>query len=231
MNPEKLPGKAAEIYKNIRKKYKVDFEDLTIRGNTLKMLRVTDLESLLAGKDPFKNVSEFPFWVKLWEASLVLADALTTIKPAPGQTMLELGAGMGAPGLAAAARGFEVTLSDYEPFILDFQRVSAAASGLSGVEFKIIDWKNPPQLEPYNIIVGAEILFREDFFAPLLQVFKKLLAKDGVIYLAHDVRRKSLLPFLSLAEKDYEIAVNAKKMKTDEGEITIILNRLKPRRP
>ncbi|MGV1100171.1 class I SAM-dependent methyltransferase [Thiovibrio sp. JS02] len=227
MDPSQLPEKQYNMLREIRKKYKVDFSPLQLRGKEIQLLQVTDLETLLAGKDPFKNVQDFPFWVKLWEAAMVLADLMLTTPPRKeGQSLLELGAGLGAPGLAAASNGYAVTLSDYEPHILDFQRVSAAANGLKGINCRLIDWLKPPSLPRFDTIIGAEILFREEFFAPLLNVFRSLLADDGVIYLAHDVRRKSLPQFLLLAEKEYEIAVSARKMRSDDKELTIIVNRL-----
>jgi predicted nicotinamide N-methyase len=222
-----LPEKTQTVLKRIRKKYKVGFEPLRIRDVELKILQVQDLEHLLAGKDPFADVASFPFWVKLWEASLMLADIMASMPAKPGQTLLELGAGLGAPGLVAAARGYQVTLSDYEPHILDFQRVSAAANGLTEVDFRMIDWKKPPAIPPFDVIIGAEILFRDEFFQPLLDVFNKYLAPQGTIYLAHDGRRKSLPKFLDRAQQDYQIAVSARKMKSEEGELTIIINRLK----
>lgn len=222
-----LSEKAQKVLQRIRKKYKVGFEPLRIRDVELNILQVTDLEQLLGGKDPFADVSSFPFWVKLWEASLMLADIMATVPCEPGQTLLELGAGLGAPGLVAAARGHKVTLSDYEPHILDFQRVSAAANGMENVDFRMIDWKKPPELAPFTTIIGAEILFRAEFFEPLLAVFKKYLDPQGTIYLAHDARRKSLPAFLDLAQQEYQIAVSARKMKSAEGELTIIINRLR----
>jgi predicted nicotinamide N-methyase len=227
VNEINLPEKARNVLKRIRKKYKVGFEPLRIRDVELKILHVQDLEHLLAGKDPFADVSSFPFWVKLWEASLMLADIMASVPCEPGQTVLELGAGLAAPGLVAAARGYKVTLSDYEPHILDFQRVSAAANGLTDVDFRMIDWKKPPASTPFDTIIGAEILFRDEFFQPLLNVFNKYLAPQGTIYIAHDARRKSLPKFLDLAQKEYQIAVSARKMKSEEGELTIIINRLK----
>jgi predicted nicotinamide N-methyase len=227
MDPSQLPEKQYNMLREIRKKYKEDFSPLQLRGKEIQLLQVTDLETLLAGKDPFKIVQDFPFWVKLWEAAMVLADLMLTTPPRKeGQSLLELGAGLGAPGLAAASNGYTVTLSDYEPHILDFQRVSAAANGLKGINCRLIDRLKPPSLPRFDTIIGAEILFREEFFAPLLNVFRSLLADDGVIYLAHDVRRKSLPQFLLLAEKEYEIAVSARKMRSDDKELTIIVNRL-----
>lgn len=227
MDPAQLPEKQYARLREIRKIYKVDFSPLHLRGKEIQLLQVTDLEPLLGGKDPFENVEEFPFWVKLWEAAMVLADLMLTTPPAKeDQTLLELGAGLGAPGLAAALAGYRVTLTDYEPHILDFQRVSAAATGLKGVECRMLDWLKPPTLPRFDTLIGAEILFREEFFAPLLNIFRALLADQGVIYLAHDARRKSLPKFLRLAEKEYEIATNARKMRSDDKELTIIVNRL-----
>lgn len=227
MEVTSLPEKAQKALKRIRKKYKVGFEPLRIRDVELQLLQVTDLEHLLAGKDPFADVSNFPFWVKLWEASLMLADLIASTPVEPGKSLLELGAGLGAPGLVAAAKGYSVTLSDYEPHILDFQRVSAAANVLSGVDFKIIDWKKPKEMPLFDRIIGAEILFRDEFFEPLLKLFNQYLAPEGEIYLAHDARRKSVPQFLTLASREYDVAVSARKMRSDDSELTILINRLR----
>jgi cyclopropane fatty-acyl-phospholipid synthase-like methyltransferase len=159
----------------------------------------------------------------------MLADVMASSPVPPETSLLELGAGLGAPGLVAAAKGYRVTLSDYEPHILDFQRVSAAASGLSGIEHKIIDWKNPKDMPQFDRIIGAEILFRDEFFEPLLKLFGNYLAPQGEIYIAHDIRRKSVPQFLARAEKEYEIGVSARKMRSEDKELTILVNRLRRR--
>lgn len=231
MDPTELPEKAFRTYREILKRYKVSFTPLAVRDHQLEILQVTDLEPLLAGKDPFRDVENFPFWVKLWESSLALADLMVSLPPRPGQTLLELGAGMAAPGLAAAAAGYEVTLSDYEQYILNFQKVSAAASRVEDrVRHILLDWLEPPRdLPQFDTIVGAEILFRESFFAPLLAIFRAHLKPGGVIYLSHDVRRKSLPKFLIAAEEHFEVAVSKRTLRSDGREITVIVNRLTPR--
>lgn len=228
MIPVNLPEKETELLRKIRRNYKVDFEPFTVRDITLQLLKVQDLESILKGKDPFKNVSEFPFWIKLWESAMILADVATTLPQVPGFRILELGAGLGAPGLAAAAKGFDVTLSDYEQLILDFERVSAAANNLD-VAIQFIDWNKPPDLQPFDAIIGAEILFREDLLEPLMQLFMKLLKPEGAIYLAHDHRRQTLYKFLDKAQSSFKVL--AKKIDISDGEETasIMLNCLKKR--
>ena len=157
---------------------------------------------------------------------MVLADVAATLPPTAGPRLLELGAGLGAPGLVAAAKGFRVTLSDYEQRILDFQRVSAAASGLE-VDCRFIDWTKPPILEPFNTIIGAEILFREELLPPLLTLFDRLLAPGGAIYLTHDLRRKTLYAFLDKAQADYTIQAKKIELTAGDERSTVMLNCLR----
>lgn len=226
MTEIELPEKAALILRQLRKKYKTEFDNLRIRDCELRILQVSDIEPLLNGKDPFEDVTTFPFWVRLWEAALVLADTMAGLPVPVNNRLLELGAGLAAPGLAAAAAGYQVTLSDYEPHILDFQRVSAAANNLKNVEFRIIDWNKPPEMARFDTIIGAEILFREDFFKPILKIFRRYLAPGGTVYLAHNKDRQSLGPFLELAAEYFKIGVVSRKITSADKEVTVLLNRL-----
>lgn len=230
MDIRTLPQAERQIYNQIRQKYRLIFDRLKLGDDTIRLLKVADLEEFLEGKDPFANVAEFPFWIRLWDSAIVLSYLLHALPGNRQKRVLELGAGLGAPGLAAAAAGFSVTLSDYEPIILDFQRVSAAASHLDKVEFALLDWLNPPELGTYDILAGAEILFREEFFQPLLAVFRQYLSPDGEIFLAHDARRQSLAKFLRIAQDEYDIAVNKQTISKDGRTVSIIVNRLRRRK-
>lgn len=230
MDPQTLPAEAQELYHKIKEQYSVGFESLKLADDLhLHLLKITDIEQILNGKDPLKNPSEFPFWIRLWEAAVVLSRFMVNLRPAPGTTVLELGAGLAAPGLTAAALGCSVTLTDYEEMILDFGRVSAAASTLNNVKFSMLDWLNPPEMERYDIILGAEVLFRDEFFEPLLAVLRRALKPEGVVYMAHDIKRKSMRPFLQMAEKEYKISASKRVLKSLEQDKEIILTRLTPR--
>lgn len=230
MDPQTLPSDSLKLYNKIREQYSVGFESLKLSSELhLHLLKITDLEQVLDGKDPLQNPSEFPFWIRLWEAAIVLANLMVSLAPEPGTSVLELGAGLGAPGLAAAAMGCNVTLSDYEEMILDFEQVSAAASGLDGVRFSMLDWLNPPDMEQFDVILGAEVLFREEFFEPLLGILNRAVKPEGVVYMAHDSKRKSVYPFLQLAEKNFSISVSKRVLKSIEGNKEILLTRLTPR--
>ena len=61
----------------------------------------------------------------------------------------------------------------------------------------------------------------------LLGLFDALLAPSGTIFLAHDGRRPSLPQFLKLAEKDFGIATMVRKLRSEEEELTVGVNRRK----
>ncbi len=226
MDPQTLPAEALALYNEIREQHRVVFEPLTVRDHRLNLLRYSDLEQVLDGRDPLKNPDAFPLWNRVWEAALVLASYLAGQQPALGTTLLDIGAGLGATGLVAAAAGYDVTLTDYEEHILNFQRVNAAASGIEQVDIRLLDWMKPPELPAYDVIIGAEIIYKEEFFEPLLALFRKTLKQDGTIYLAHDERRQSIKPFFALAETDFTIAVSRRRLKSLENDTFILLARL-----
>jgi len=227
MDIRTLPDMERQIYNRIKKKYDLTFDRFRAGEQNIRLLKIADIEQFLEGKDPFADVSEFPFWVRLWDSAMILAYVLGAQKDIKGKRLLELGSGLGAAGLAAAAAGFDVTLSDSEDVRIDFQRVSAAASKLYDITFVRMDWIDPPPLKPFDVLAGAEILFREDLLQPLLQIFKTCLAPDGIIYLAHDAKRQSLPKFLKLAQNDFDIALKEQTIKRDGKTITIIINRLR----
>lgn len=246
MDIRTLPDRERDIYNRIKKDYSLTFDKFTVRDKTLRLLKIADLKEFLGGDEKLEkflqgtitdpkeflltltetDVSEFPFWIRLWDAAIVLSYLLSSLPDTKDKTLLEVGAGLGAPGLAAAACGMDVTITDYEELIMDFQQVSAAASGLDTVNFQLLDWLAPPELEKFDLIAGAEVLFRDEFFHPLLNVFKKYLKPDGTIWLAHDAGRKSLPKFLDLAKKDFNVAVNKQEMEKDGKKVVILINRL-----
>ncbi len=200
-------------------------EPLKIRGKEIVVFRPADLDPFFEGES-FK-LSEFPFWAKLWEASLVLADFVATLEPP--KRILEIGAGLGVPGLTAAAFGHQVTLTDYDDLPLNLIQRSAEANGLS-VKIVTLDWLNPNDLGQFDIILGAEVVYAGRLFQPLLDIFRRYLLPGGEIYLSHDRERMRILaPFLKMAENEYEVATSFRRLRTEEGTYEIILNRLRPK--
>ncbi len=201
----------------------LETEEISVRGQTLKIFLPAKLEEIFQG-DPFLEIEKFPFWARVWEASLVLADYVATIKPP--KRILELEAGLGVPSLVAAKIGHKVVATDYEKLPLEFIELSAKENNLS-VETRVLDWRNPDLSGKFDLIIGSEVVFRKSLFEPLLEIFKNYLADQGEVIISHPSERKrTLIPFLHLAQKHFKILTSIRKLKDEEKTVEIILNKL-----
>ena len=226
MDIRTLPDRERSLYNNLKKQYSLHFESLRVGESTIRLLKPSDVEELLNGQDPFSDNCTFPFWAKLWESSIVLAHLLVGLPAGEGKRLLELGAGLGLPGIAASVVGYDAVLTDSDQIILDFQQVSAAANGNQRIEHKLLDWTAPSQMEPFDLIAGAEVLANEEIVDPLLDICKNYLVKDGTIYLAHDIKRKCLPLFLRKAEKNFHVGSKKQSIRRDGNIVDILVNRL-----
>lgn len=201
-------------------------EKVTIRGKTLYILVPARLEEVFQG-DPFLEVEKFPFWFKIWEASIILADFLATIEPP--KRILELGAGLGVVSLFASLFGHDVLATDNEELPLELIRKSAERNNLS-LRIKKLDWLNPDLEEKFDLIVGLEIVYKRALFEPLLQIFRNYLRSNGEILLSHSSeRRRILAPFLYEAEKFFQIQTSIRRLRGEGEVVEIVLNRLIPK--
>ncbi|HEX2127796.1 MAG TPA: methyltransferase domain-containing protein [Solirubrobacterales bacterium] len=79
----------------------------------------------------------------VWKATRVVGeDMVAGLDPKPGDTVLELAAGTGDTGFAAAARigdGGKLISSDFAPAMVEEARANASRLGLENVEFRVLD--------------------------------------------------------------------------------------------
>jgi predicted nicotinamide N-methyase len=156
-------------------------EPIAVGSDTVALWRVADLEAhvdrtaLLAGDD----AAEPPYWAHLWSGARVLAAA---VPPGAGRTV-EIGCGLGLPGLAAARRGARVTFVDRVPAALAFVRASAAANGCV-VDTVAADATTGAVRGPFDLVLAAEVLYDRSAFRALAGTLAALLAPGGRALLA-----------------------------------------------
>jgi predicted nicotinamide N-methyase len=157
-----------------------------VGGDEVALWAVADLErhvdrrALLAAADP----PEPPYWAHLWSGALVLAEAV----PRGAGAVVELGCGLGLPGLVAAGRGARVTFVDRVAAPLAFVRASAQANGLGAVACVVADAAAPALRARVDLVLAAELLYDRAAFAPLATALGAYLAPGGRALLA-DARR------------------------------------------
>ncbi len=222
---------AQHLFEDLAQRYQLEWADIQVGPIKLKLLQMADLESYLVHHMEAQHLSleNFPYWAMVWDGALVLADFLVKQPPQSDQTILELGAGLGFAGLAAAARGHQVTITDTIPDALTFARLSAWQNRLANVRVEYLDWHDPQLAGQFSWLVGSDILYEPASFAQLLQIFRRYLRPGGKIYLTQGLRSRGPQAFIELAKPLYNVRFQEKKLRQAEGDKKILFFELTPK--
>jgi predicted nicotinamide N-methyase len=172
-------------------------------------------------------IKEFPFWIKFWEASFVLADDLVRCPLKPGSEVLEIGAGMGLTGLFLAAHGHRVTITDFDEDVLALLSLNAGHNGLNTVTVRRLDWLDPDLTGTFDVICGSEVVYQERFFAPMISLFHRYLKPSGVVHLAHNMRHECIAKFIDTMPADFQVEKRIKSFRGDGQVHRIVLHALR----
>src|SRR5438270_11129964 len=107
-------------------------ENVIVEGRTFRISRPKDSDKLLdhpAVRSAFAADEYLPYWTELWPAARMLAKAIFHEPWMPAVEALEIGCGLGLPGIVALSRGLRVTLSDYDATALRFAAENARLNG------------------------------------------------------------------------------------------------------
>ncbi|MCI0683782.1 MAG: protein N-lysine methyltransferase family protein [Gemmataceae bacterium] len=123
-----------------------------------------------------------PFWADLWPAARMLAKVILRESWPPGTEAIELGCGLGLPGIVAMSRGLKVTFSDHDPCALHYAADNARLNGFDGVPTWQLDWRSPPANARYPVIFGADLIYESSHAEWLASCIRQMLAADGVAW-------------------------------------------------
>lgn len=159
-------------------------EDITVpaAGQEWRISSVR-LNSLLA-RHP-DETETFPHGLLLWPAAFVLAEWLI-VEPSlvAGKSVLEIGAGVGLPGLTARRLGAQVTQTDYQPCSLMLTEMNALQNGITDIARFQADWRSFPEAGSFEVILGADVLYSRELRPALSALFAEHLQSDGLVVLA-----------------------------------------------
>jgi predicted nicotinamide N-methyase len=158
-------------------------------GLSLSFEIVTNVEDLVT--DP-EDDDKIPYWAELWPASRGLAQYIWESVDFNGATVLELGAGLGLPGLVAARKGGCVTISDYQPEALRIASRNADRNGIEGISFELADWRDFSIRERFDWIIGSDVLYNPKSNPHVERILDGNLASNGQMIFAHPGRQVTL---------------------------------------
>jgi predicted nicotinamide N-methyase len=213
----------------VTEKYELEATPLVLAGKRLELYQAKNWEPFIKKLvDKRKEyISAFPFWMKVWEASLILADHLVRMKIDNGKEILEIGAGMGVVGLTLGAFGHKVTITDHKDDALALLRMNVKHNGLDNVSVRKLDWNSPDLTRKYDIICGSELVYKKQCIEPIINLFRKYLEPGGTIFIAHDVRRMCLIQFIGTVAGQFEIGNVMKRLKSDKNVYQVVIHTLR----
>jgi predicted nicotinamide N-methyase len=166
--------------------YEARLAPVDVEGRVVALWQVHDLDAhvdraaLLAAE----RAPEPPYWAHLRSGARVLAAAV----PDDAGRVVEIGCGLGLPGLVAALRGASVVFVDHEPVPLAFVAASARANGLAATHCVIADFTEPPFRDAFDLVLAAEIVYDRAGFTSLARSLAALAGARGRVLLTDGQR-------------------------------------------
>ena len=214
---------------SLKDKYELELTPVTIAGKQLEIYRIANLDPIIRTihEDQKGQIHGFPFWVKVWEAALVLTGHLLSMHLEPQVTVLEIGAGMGIASLFLGNAGYRVTATDSDDDALELVEMNARHNGLKSLRIKKLDWTHPDLEEKFDMICGSELIYSGAAIDPVIHLLRNYLRPEGTILMAHDIKRRWLSDFMDKAQEAFEVGHVVNTIRTDTETHKILVSRLK----
>jgi predicted nicotinamide N-methyase len=166
-------------------------ERVIVEGRTFVIRRPRESDRLLdhpSVRSAFAADEFMPYWADLWPAARMLAKAILRETWLPGTRALEVGCGLGLPGIAALAMGLRVTFSDYDATALRFAADNARANGFDQFDTLQMDWRYPPENVRFPLLLASDLIYEMRNVAPLVTLIQRMLEPGGACLLTDQDR-------------------------------------------
>ncbi len=210
-----MPFSLSQFHRN----YDTEIFPIKINERELKFLRPKSIDRFINPDDPMAG---FPLWAKFWEASAVLTHYMAELPVDAQRRVLELGSGLGVAGIASAALGHAITLTEHNPDALNFLHANACLNGCDQVAIHYLDWFQPQLQEDFDLIIGSEIIYQESAAEALEALFHQYLQPGGRVVLAERVRAAGALFFERLSSA-FNVRARKHTLCSEEKTETVIL--------
>ncbi|MBX3421206.1 MAG: methyltransferase domain-containing protein [Pirellulaceae bacterium] len=173
----------------IERSVKLESTTIQLGERSFEWYRVAEpdqlLEAAVASQLPAEDVD--PFWAASWRAARGLDRFLQRLN-CQGLRILELGCGSGQAGVAAAARGVQVVMTDAVPLALQVARLNAWPVS-ERIRFQVLKWgQQRLASESFPIVIGSDLVYDPALFPKLEACARQHLEPDGRLLLSEPHR-------------------------------------------
>jgi predicted nicotinamide N-methyase len=154
-------------------------ETFEVAGRTLTLLRPPSAEELI-DEAAFAHEEFLPYWAELWPSGVALAEHVGGLD-LRGRRVLELGAGLGLPSLAAALRGGDVLATDWAEDAVALLAANAARNGVE-LHVEVMRWNEPERFGTgWDLVLAADVLYERRNADQLLLLLPRLHAAEILV--------------------------------------------------
>jgi predicted nicotinamide N-methyase len=222
------------ILSRIHRRFQTHAETVRLGPLELPFIRIADpnrvLDEVAAEEDRIERVSgkrasedqlHLPYWAELWDSALALATFLAAQSlTLSGQSVLDLGCGMGLSGTAAAALGARVLFADLEAPALLFARLNSLPSA-PRVRTRRLDWRSDRLGERFDLILGADILYERKQWDYLEPFWRRHLGPHGRVLLGEPGRKTGEMFVEWIADRGWSLTEFAQPVETRSRPVRI----------
>lgn len=186
---------------------------LNLEGLTLQLDSLTNFDELfdelLAKGEDSEEVRDerIPYWADLWPSAVALSRYLVQSGiVTPETTVIEIGCGLGLPGIVAGKLGAkEVLFTDYLEEALGYARHNWELNCRGPARFERLDWREPNPAMAADLVLASDIAYETRFFPFLPPAFKTLCKPGGRILFSEPGREVARVFLDTLPEMGFEV--------------------------
>ncbi|WP_460764000.1 class I SAM-dependent methyltransferase [Niabella terrae] len=131
----------------------------------------------------YRDNKQAAYWARVWPAAIGLSRFL---KDHPdyitGRNVLELGAGMGLPGISIADQVREIRITDIEPLAIPYIRLSAA--GKAHVHAQTMDWRQARETALPETLLFSDVNYDPAVFDELESLLRHYIERGIQVLLS-----------------------------------------------
>ncbi|MFH1057883.1 MAG: methyltransferase domain-containing protein [Pseudomonadota bacterium] len=169
------------------------------------------------------------FGYRVWGSCWLLMDYLKTLGVPAGLRVMEVGCGWGLAGIFCARElGAEVTCVDYDEEVFHYLRLHAELNQVEVATLnKPFEELSTQDLEPVDLLIGADICFWDEMPANLLMLIERALACGVLRIIIADPGRSSFGDLAAICQADYGanlFTLSVRKPHIITGRLLVINN-------